>query len=70
MEAKEKARELIEKFKQGTFIDELPKEHALIAVEEIIQVMPSVNGRPPNYQDIDKYCREYWKLVKQEINKL
>ena len=45
-------------------------EWALICVDKLIDCLPSVNGRPPNYQTINKYTSEYWKEVKQEINKL
>lgn len=40
---------------------------ALIAVEELIHCTPSVDGRPPNYQDINEYCCEYWQQVKTEL---
>lgn len=73
-----KAVELVEKFKpcaadyEYDFIVELgnAKICALIAVDEIISVLPSINGRQPNYQDINKYVTEYWQEVKTEINNL
>lgn len=40
---------------------------ALIMCDELINVLPSVNGRPPNYQNIDEYCREFWIQVRYEI---
>jgi len=40
---------------------------ALIAVEELINCTPSVNGRPPNYQDVNEFCCEYWQEVKTEL---
>jgi len=36
---------------------------AIIAVEKLIKVTPSVNGRPPNYQEINEYCCEFWEEV-------
>ena len=40
---------------------------ALLAVDYLIEVLPSVNGRPPNYQEINKFCSEYWVEVRNEI---
>lgn len=75
MEAKEKANQLVLAFMRYVPADEsmeLPysKKCALIAVEEIISIMPSVNSRPPNYQDINEYVSEYWAQVKTEIEAL
>ena len=75
MNPKEKAAELIKKFKSSitqcgqTPLDILEdaKDCAIIAVDEMISVLPSVNGRPPNYQTVDKYCSEFWQEVKKEL---
>ena len=70
---KEKAAELIVRFMPYSLSykdNHAAKLCALIAVDEIISVLPSVNGRPPNYQDINKYVTEYWQEVKTEINNL
>jgi hypothetical protein len=82
MTAKEKAIELIYKFED--FIDYQEddcftqrekilinaKRCALIAVDEILKRTRSVDTMPPNYQKIDENTKEYWKEVKQEIEKL
>jgi hypothetical protein len=74
--AKEKAIELVDRFKNllpfYTEKDNLNKSKkcALIACEELVECLPSINGRPPNYQDRDKYTSEFWEEVKQEIEKL
>jgi len=46
----------------------LARLSALICVDELVRCLPSVNGRPPNYQDVDKYTSEYWEEVKKELN--
>jgi hypothetical protein len=82
MTAKEKAIELIDKFED--FVDYQEddcftqrekilinaKRCALIAVDEILKRTRSVDTMPPNYQKIDENTKEYWKEVKQEIEKL
>ena len=97
MSAKEKAKELIDKYyklaesiewtdKQtsekaekfndelGTDVlkywNELSKQSALIAVDEIIIRTRSVDTMPYNCQKIDENTKEYWQEVKQEIEKL
>jgi hypothetical protein len=73
MEAKQKAKELVNKY-----YDSLPqwvntndaKQCALIAVDEIIKHTRSVDTMPPNCQKIDENTKEYWNKVKQEIEKL
>lgn len=72
MKPKEKAKELAEKFEDQnlhfrTDILDPAKYYSLICVEELIDCLPSLNGRPPNYQDINKYTSEYWQDVKNEI---
>lgn len=70
MTPKEKAKELVDKFYIGRSRDNLPLTMywssaigcALIAVDEILEVTIS-------YDDISKDY-EFWKEVKQEIEKL
>lgn len=72
MNPKEKAKELFKKYTIATWIklDEIKylttiptaKECALIAVDEILNVIPDNNGWQTK--------REYWFEVKQEIKKL
>lgn len=70
MTPKEKAQELVDKFYIGRSRDNLPLTMywssaigcALIAVDEILEVTIS-------YDDISKDY-EFWKEVKQEIEKL
>jgi hypothetical protein len=82
MTPKLKAIELIDKFED--FVDYQEddcftqrekilinaKRCALIAVDEILKRTRSVDTMPPNYQKIDENTKEYWKEVKQEIEKL
>ena len=82
MTEEDKAKELVERFSNITrpmsrnntleihIHPEHAKQSALLCVDEIISCTPSVNGRPPNYQDINKGTKEYWQEVKQKINKL
>ena len=77
MTPKERAEELVIEYQyNGIFITDIRMDEeeaiecALICVDKLIDCLPSVNGRPPNYQTINKYTSEYWKEVKQEINKL
>lgn len=64
MDAKEKAKELVEKmFQTGSalYADRVgAKQCALIAVDEIINA-----GK-----DVDEFSDRYWYEVKQEIEKL
>lgn len=46
----------------------LAKKLAKIGVNHLIECLPSVNGRPPNYQKVDKYSKEYWEKVNEELN--
>ena len=67
MTPQEKAKSLFEKFINHTLKhDEFlhAKSCVLIACEELINCTPSIDGRPPNYQDINEHCREYWIEVK------
>jgi hypothetical protein len=64
MEAKEKAKELVDIFYNEVKYMERAKQCALIAVDEIL-------NQCLDYRDID-LCRSYnyWQEVKQEIKKL
>ena len=75
MTPKEKAEELVFKYDflqaviEGfSFYD--AKECALIAVDEIIFYLPSVDIYPYFAQKLSPRVKEYWQEVKQEINKL
>lgn len=71
MTPKEKAQELYSKFNLPTgLMSQERVQCALICCDELIRVLPSVNGRPPNYQDRNEFCSEYWVDVKQEIQRL
>jgi hypothetical protein len=72
MTAKDKAKELVEKYQfNGDMIDDIRMsedyavECALICVDEIINTYPT----PWSSLDIDPQ-KEYWQEVKQEIEKL
>ena len=69
MNAKQQAKELIERFYQlGKNHDiDYATECAKIAVNELIKYTPSINIYPPNYQKLNSGVMEYWKEVKQEI---
>jgi hypothetical protein len=78
MTPKEKAEELVSRYKReilrgkyridGFVIEELAEECALIAVDEIIKLDVFDCNDEWSYEDCD--TREYWKQVKQEIEKL
>ena len=77
MTPEKRAEELVIEYQyNGIFITDIRMDEeeaiecALICVEKLIDCLPSVNGRPPNYQTINKYTKEYWKEIKREINKL
>ena len=77
MTPEKRAEELVIEYQyNGIFITDIRMDEeeaiecALICVDKLIDCLPSVNGRPPNYQNINKYTKEYWIEVKQEINKL
>ena len=72
MTPKEKAEELVDKFyyipnSQGIFMmqDYQAKECALIAVDEILEVLYSLKLGNALSEEL-----EYWEEVKQEIEKL
>jgi hypothetical protein len=79
MEAKEKARELVESFEDDLmkcdtyFLEAAKKRCALITVEEILKcnLETSVSSNPHiefNSKLLNQY--QWWKEVKQEIEKL
>ena len=68
MTPKEKAEELVDKFIQTNGNAFFAKECALIAVDEIIKL--NVFDCNDEWSDEDGDTREYWKQVKQEIEKL
>jgi hypothetical protein len=75
MTPKEKAIELVDKYcvyTSGWNYDELAKQSALIAVDELINSRPIIPSPIP-CEDIDAciiQARDYWQEVKQEIEKL
>ena len=73
MTPKEKAEDLYEKFIFPCWeCDEFgrAKECALIAVDEIIDLLPNINLTPPIQRRPDKFYFQYWVIVKQSIEKL
>ena len=73
MTPKEKALELYEKFTFPCWeCDEFAKakECALIAVDEIIDLLPNINLTPPIQRRPDEFYFQYWGIVKQEIEQL
>jgi|TARA_R110000803_G_scaffold72499_1_gene136191 hypothetical protein len=65
MTAKDKAKELVDRFLGITYNWQAAKQCALICVDEIINTYPT----PWSSLDIDLQ-KEYWQEVKQEIEKL
>jgi hypothetical protein len=67
MEAKEKAKELVDKFSNVALLDSYEaKQCALIAVDEIIENLVELsNGVFTFIHNV-----EYWQEVKREIEKL
>ena len=65
MTAKDKAKELVDRFLGITYNWQAAKQCALICVDEIINTYPT----PWSSLDIDPQ-KEYWQEVKQEIEKL
>lgn len=76
----EKAKELVDKYKEFTqfrndgghdeeVTNDNAKQCALIAVQELIKYLPSSDGNPPNLPETI-YNSEFWEKVKEEINKL
>jgi len=50
--------------------DDIAKRCALIAVEDIIRLLPNINETQPIYRKSDEFYFQYWQEVKQEIEKL
>ena len=66
MEPKDKAKELVDKFSNEILLTiNGGKVAALIAVDEIIKQLVSIEKAPNN-----KSAFQYWEEVKQEIEKL
>ena len=66
MEPKDKAKELVDKFSNEILLTiKGGKVAALIAVDEIIKQLVSIEKAPNN-----KSAFQYWEEVKQEIEKL
>lgn len=73
MTPQEKAKDLVNKYDNTlTYLESKSKakQCALIAINLLIESTPSINIYPPNFQSIHPIVREYWKQVKQEIEKL
>ena len=74
MTPKEKAIELVDKYKLLDYSSNLSieksKQCALIAVDEIIDLLPNINLTPPIQRRPDKFYFQYWVIVKQSIEKL
>ena len=73
MTPKEKAIELVEMYdKTLTYLESKSKakQCALIAVDEMIYYLPSVDVYPYFAQKLSPGVKEYWEEVKQEIEKL
>jgi hypothetical protein len=72
MTPQEKATELLTKYRRhlpiNTVTDLEAKVCALIAVDEIMKIVPSVYVTDDN--EIHSGHRQYWEEVKQEIEKL
>jgi len=67
MEAKDKAKELVNKFINVALLDDYEsKQCALISVDEIIRANPHSN---PFNTDVHS-TMEYWQQVKNQINLL
>ena len=73
MTPKEKALELVEMYDETlTYLESKSKakQCALIAVDEMIYYLPSVDVYPYFAQKLSPGVKEYWEEVKQEIEKL
>lgn len=67
MTAKDKARELVEIYKNYTN-EEWVKQLALICVDEILRFIEEADPQALSYEMFG--YRDYWREVKEEINKL
>jgi hypothetical protein len=73
MTPKEKAIELVDNYDETlTYLESKnkAKQCALIAVDLLIECTPSMNIYPPNFQSKHPRVKEYWKDVKNEIDRL
>lgn len=73
MTPQEKAKELVNNFDNTlTYLESKTKvkDCILIMVNELINCTPSIDMYPPNFQTIHPRVREFWKQVKQEIEKM
>jgi hypothetical protein len=76
MEAKEKAKKLVDRYDYTlTYVESKAKakQCALIAVDEIIKANPTnplTGGYIQLYSDMIDEAIAYWQEVKEEINKL
>ena len=77
MEAKEKAKELVNKYQMfpdgRIFSKETSKQCALICVDEIINSYDGLNenhGTEWNHDNLTIHFLEYWQEVKKEIETL
>ena len=73
MTPKQKAIQLVEMYdKTLTYLESKSKakQCALIAVDEMIYYLPSVDVYPYFAQKLSPRVKEYWGEVKQEIEKL
>ena len=68
MTPKEKAKELVDKFIQTNGNAFFAKECALVAVDEIIRL--DIFDCNDDWSNQEGDTKEYWKEVKQEIEKL
>jgi hypothetical protein len=65
MSAKAKAKYL--RYKYFTLSEQLVSS----MIDEKIKTLPShLDGRHPHYQKITEFCKEYWKDVKNEYERL
>lgn len=73
MTPKQKAEEIfIEIDNCLTYLESKIKVKLLanIMIDKLINNTPSIDIYPPNFQSINPRVREYWKNVKQEIEKM
>jgi hypothetical protein len=73
MTPKEKAQDLFEEIDNClTYLESRTKVKLLanIMIKKLIDCTPSVDIYPHNFQSIHPRVKEYWKEVKQEIEKL
>ncbi len=73
---KEKAKELFDKFhdpimimygaSNWTYVTKVKKQCALLLIDELIDLTPSVDTMPPNFGKPTKGFCEFWQEVKIE----